>query len=332
MRSWVVRRLTGSIVLACVIGRGGFLGSAVSVALSRRGIPEFVSGSTLAWPTRNDAVGIEQFKFSLDIYLRELLATQKCERIVVFWCAGRSFPRSNRLDVDLDQSLFELAMGSFFKYLSESQIHIIYSSSAGGIYSTSTNYLIGSDSKVSPRTPYGIMKLAAEQYLQEVSCQNVITSTIARISNIYGPGQDLAKAQGIISKLAVSGIRKVPIPIFVPLDTVRNYIYVDDAAEKLVRFAKENFGISSIQMVTSPENLSLSSVIGTCNRVFHRRPLVVHCDLGIADQHSRSLAMRSSFDRNDRHTSFSHGLMKVWSDILRRSCTARAAMWEPIVD
>jgi UDP-glucose 4-epimerase len=176
------------------------------------------------------------------------------------------------------------------------------------------------------------MKLAAEQYLQEVSCQNVITSTIARISNIYGPGQDLAKAQGIISKLAVSGIRKVPIPIFVPLDTVRNYIYVDDAAEKLVRFAKENFGISSIQMVTSPENLSLSSVIGTCNRVFHRRPLVVHCDLGIADQHSRSLAMRSSFDRNDRHTSFSHGLMKVWSDILRRSCTARAAMWEPIVD
>ena len=308
-------------MLASVIGRGGFLGSAVSVALNRFAIPEFIGKSKLSWPSENSSFQIELFKHSLDLYLDELGELQSGSRIAVFWCAGRTFPRSDRLEVELDRLLFDLVIGSLLKRFGGPNLHVIYASSAGGLYSDFSHGPFGPQSPVSPRTPYGLMKLAGEEHLQSLSSREGSTWTIARISNLYGPRQNLEKTQGVISKLAISAISKIPIPIFVPFDTVRNYIYVDDAAEKLVRFAEEDFGLSSTQLVASPDNLSLSSVLGTCNRVFGRRPVVVHCDLGIADEYSRNLAMRSSFDKHDRHTPFSHGLMTVWADTLQRMCS-----------
>lgn len=312
-------------MLASVIGRGGFLGSAVSVALHRFAIPEYRGKSKLSWPSEYSSFQIELFKRSLDLYLEELGELQSDRRIAVFWCAGRSFPRSNYLEVELDRLLFDLVIGSVLKKFGGPNLHVIYASSAGGLYSDFSHGPFGPQSPVSPRTPYGLMKLAGEEHLQSASCREGATWTIARISNLYGPRQNLEKTQGIISKLAISAISRIPIPIFVPLDTVRNYIYIDDAAEKLVRFAQEQFGLSTTQLVTSPDNLSLSSVLGSCNRVFGRRPVTVHCDLGIADKYSRNLAMRSSLDKHDRHTPFSHGLMTVWADTLQRICSAGTA-------
>ena len=54
---------------------------------------------------------------------------------------------------------------------------------------------------------------------------------IGRFSNLYGPGQNLGKLQGLISRLALSAVTRQPINIFVPLDTIRDYVYVDDAAQ-----------------------------------------------------------------------------------------------------
>ena len=154
-------------MLASVIGRGGFLGSAVSVALNRFAIPEFIGKSKLSWPSENSSFQIELFKHSLDLYLDELGELQSGSRIAVFWCAGRTFPRSDHLEVELDRLLFDLVIGSLLKRFGGPNLHVIYASSAGGLYSDFSHGPFGPQSPVSPRTPYGLMKLAGEEHLRQ---------------------------------------------------------------------------------------------------------------------------------------------------------------------
>ena len=111
-------------MLASVIGRGGFLGSAVSVALHRFAIPEYRGKSKLSWPSEYSSFQIELFKRSLDLYLEELGELQSDRRIAVFWCAGRSFPRSNYLEVELDRLLFDLVIGSVLKKFGGPNLHV----------------------------------------------------------------------------------------------------------------------------------------------------------------------------------------------------------------
>ena len=61
---------------------------------------------------------------------------------------------------------------------------------------------------------------------------------IGRIANLYGPGQDPTKAQGLVSQLCRAHLERRPTSIYVSLDTARDYLFVDDAA-RLVLGATE---------------------------------------------------------------------------------------------
>ena len=57
---------------------------------------------------------------------------------------------------------------------------------------------------------------------------------VGRISNLYGPGQNLAKPQGLVSQLCRAQLTRQPLSVYVSLDTMRDYLYVDDAAAMVV--------------------------------------------------------------------------------------------------
>ena len=56
------------------------------------------------------------------------------------------------------------------------------------------------------------------------------TALVARLSTLYGPGQSRGKPQGLIAHIARGVVRNQPVRIYVPLDTVRDYLAADDAA------------------------------------------------------------------------------------------------------
>ena len=86
---------------------------------------------------------------------------------------------------------------------------------------------------------YGRAKLRQEQTLATWSRQRPDVSTIVvRVSNLYGPGQRLDKPQGLISHMARSVIYGRPIHIFVPLDTVRDYLFAEDAGVAMARWTE----------------------------------------------------------------------------------------------
>jgi UDP-glucose 4-epimerase len=106
-------------------------------------------------------------------------------------------------------------------------------SSAGGVYAGSRTPPFTSTSVEAPLSPYGELKLAQESLVRE-SLGTLLPVVIGRISNLYGPGQNLDKLQGLISRLALAAITQQPLEVFVPLNTIRDYLHVDDAARLIL--------------------------------------------------------------------------------------------------
>ncbi len=111
-------------------------------------------------------------------------------------------------------------------------------SSAGGVYAGSRTPPFKSTSVEAPLSPYGELKMAQESLVRE-SLGTLLPVVIGRISNLYGPGQNLDKLQGLISRLALAAITQQPLEVFVPLNTIRDYLHVDDAAQLILQLTSD---------------------------------------------------------------------------------------------
>src|SRR5699024_9202621 len=93
---------------------------------------------------------------------------------------------------------------------------------------------------------------------------------IGRLANLYGPGQNLEKPQGLISQLSLSHHTAVPVNVYVSLDTLRDYLYVDDAAAlvvDLVETIAASPGSGAVtKILASGHSVSVAALLGELNR------------------------------------------------------------------
>jgi UDP-glucose 4-epimerase len=159
---------------------------------------------------------------------------------------------------------------------------VFFASSAGGVYAGAPNQVIDEDSQPKPIATYGFGKLEHEEIFKKNSKQLQINCLIGRITNLYGPGQDMTKSQGLISQLCRSSLTKKPLNIFVPLQTARNYLYVVDASAMIAEFMQHDDNLC-IKIFASPQNTTVATLIRTSYEVFKRRPLI---SLGVNERTS----------------------------------------------
>jgi UDP-glucose 4-epimerase len=176
----------------------------------------------------------------------------------------------------------------------------VYGGSSGKIFSEVTI--------PKPINEYGFAKLQTEGQLLEFAKHSNLTIVIFRLANIYGPGQDMSKSQGIISAIANSLHYHKPVNIFVSLKTVRNFIYADDAGEVIARcvtqLAKDRKSNIFLKLVASDRNISLSSLMNEFRLVYGRRPMVVNTVPDSAVNHPVNLQLQSNVDDSSQNLSF----------------------------
>ena len=94
-------------------------------------------------------------------------------------------------------------------------------SSAGGVYATSrASPPFDEQSPVGALSPYGREKLIQEELFAALSETAELNVLIGRFSNLYGPGQYTRKPQGLVAHIGVAALRRQPVVIYVPLDTI----------------------------------------------------------------------------------------------------------------
>lgn len=106
---------------------------------------------------------------------------------------------------------------------------IIFASS-GATYGTPVRLPLDEEVPQIPESPYGITKMAGEQYLRYWQLAYGLAYTTFRYGNIYGPRQDPNGEAGVIAIFIKRFLTHQPIRIDWGGEQQRDYAYVEDVA------------------------------------------------------------------------------------------------------
>lgn len=246
-----------------VIGSGGLLGKALTAEISRRG--ESVTRVAVPWSDAPRAVEI----------LTETIADfitgpqDGAESWRLFWCAGTGVV-STGADVFADEKTMidAVLLGVAARVGTPAAPgSVFFASSAGALYAGSGEGPFDETSTPSPLAPYGRSKIALEAAFGQWAGALGAHLVTGRISNLYGPGQNIHKPQGLVSQLIAAHLEGRPSSIYVPLETVRDYLFVEDAAAMILDSldlveSAESPG-ATLKLFASQVGRSISEVIAT---------------------------------------------------------------------
>ncbi|WP_460572172.1 NAD-dependent epimerase/dehydratase family protein [Humibacter soli] len=295
-----------------VFGHGGLLGSAVCRELSRQAaVPQLAK---VRWGSASE--GDDVAKAVEGVIERE-------GRWRIYWCAGAGVPSTPQVALESELLTFRRFCETIAKSGRGVDGTVFFASSAGALYSGAHQPPFTESSSVLPLAPYGHAKLDAEREVAELTVAGVRVA-IGRIANLYGPGQNLSKAQGLISQLCLSIQTRRPLGIYVPLDTLRDYLFADDAAAMVVEMtgrAAAQSPAATIKILASGRAVSIAGLLGEFRLLTNRRPPVVLAASPYRKIQARDLRMRSivwpDIDRRD-FTPLVVGIDACLQDIARR--------------
>ncbi len=280
--------------LTWVLGAGGLLGRAVVEALRDAGTPLWLPAEPIRWAGAESA---DQVASAALTFLRA--AAEHGRGWQVCWCAGAGVTSTGQSALDAEVAVFRSLVSALASSAECRSGALFLASSAGGVYAGS----VGSprDELTAPRplAPYGRAKLALEAVATEFAARTGVPVLIGRLSNLYGPGQDLTKPQGLVSHLARAHLLGQPISIYVPLDTMRDYLYVSDAARLVVDGtarlrdrAEPSTGVVT-KVLASQQSFTIGFLVAEFRRITRRRPRVVYGASSAAAYQARDLRLRS---------------------------------------
>jgi UDP-glucose 4-epimerase len=178
---------------------------------------------------------------------------------------------------------------------------VVLASSGGAVYDAALPPPYREDAPLRPVTAYGRAKAAMEGEL--LACGDTLRPVIARLSNPYGPGQRLGTGQGVIAHWLDAALRGEPLRVFGNPLATRDYVYIDDAVDALVRVHHRT--APAVLNIGSGRPTALTELLDiVCAVVADRAPVV-------------ELAAERYFDRRD-----------TWLDV---GAAARALGWSATV-
>jgi UDP-glucose 4-epimerase len=200
---------------ATIVGNTGFIGSNL----------ERIIGRTMS---------VAGFNSRNLFYLNSLITEEVTSSDYIFWCASRVTPSAAQEFPDLSQVELD-EWGLFLDRLqkSRSKAKIIFLSSGGCIYDGG-NPPFKEHHSHSGINAYG--KLKAD--MENVLLASGLTYSILRVANAYGPGQLSGRGQGVVAEWARAVRNNETLPCMGSPLNRRDYIYIDDVCEAMIRSAK----------------------------------------------------------------------------------------------
>lgn len=224
----------------------------------------------------------------------------------IVWAAGAGVNGTTVAEFAAENDLMTAVLNRLSTARRDRPGTFFLASSAGGVYAGSTGAPHHEGTVTAPLGDYGRAKLESESIAESFGLSTGLNVVIGRFANLYGPGQNLSKPQGLISHLCRGYLLAAPVSIYVPMDTLRDYLFVSDAAEMVadtLALSSYRPGPPTVKIFASGQAVTIGSILGACRTVFRRRPNVVLAASPLAAFQGRDLRLRSI----------------VWTEIDRRS-------------
>lgn len=281
------------MTVAWVVGSGGLLGAALCRALRREGTELFFPEERFSWA---DGPALDaQFANAVQVFASRVKVADSWQ---IYWAAGvGTFGSTQDAMSSETHALTQLLrlLGCEPRLLSAAGA-IALASSAGAIYAGAKDAVITEHTSPAPTTAYAREKLLQEDLIRAFTlANNRHAALLARISTIYGPGQAAGKQQGLLTHIARRILRNQPIQIYVPYDTIRDYIAVDDAATVIVSalFITSKNPCAVIKIIASERPTTIAEIVSVFRRIARRAPRIVTSASKLSALYSRRVQFRS---------------------------------------
>ncbi len=120
---------------------------------------------------------------------------------------------------------------------------LVFASSGGTIYGTPESLPVDESHPQRPESPYGVAKKAVGDYLHYFREAQGLEYTALAFANIYGPRQDPHGEAGVVAIFAGKLLAGQRPTIFGDGKQTRDFVYVDDAVDALVRASERGGGL-----------------------------------------------------------------------------------------
>jgi UDP-glucose 4-epimerase len=157
----------------------------------------------------------------------------------IFHLAYTTLPATSNEDPSYDVRSNIIAALQLLDACRESQVKkVVFISSGGTVYGIPQSLPVREDHPTEPICSYGITKLAIEKYLHLYHHLYNLDYVVTRLANPYGEFQNPQARQGAITVFLGNVLAGKPITIWGDGEVVRDYIYIGDAADALVKAAE----------------------------------------------------------------------------------------------
>ena len=226
-----------------VVGANGFIGRRVTASLRHRGIPlaEYTRLVPFSRPDASPASGLVSAR-------------------TVYWLVSSTNPQTaeshpERVTSDID------AFARLLAVLDGSNLspQIVLVSSGGTVYDPAGRPPYAEQAPVRATSAYAHAKLRLEELLLTHPGLRD-SSVVLRVSNAYGPGQPAVGGQGVVAHWLKALAEHRPIVIYGDPATTRDYVYVDDVVDAMIRVHQHRAPLPAILNVGSGKPTTLQDL------------------------------------------------------------------------
>src|ERR1700752_1055054 len=178
-----------SVKKVAVIGSNGFIGKHLTETLSQNPSIELC----LFGKANVSAFGDKYAYHKLDLLNSPQVNSYFEDVDLVYYLASETIPATSWDNpfIEIEKNL--LPFINFLECLTTLNTKkVVFLSSAGTIYGHSIDR-VNEESNKHPFSPYGIVKLSMENFLNYYKTKYQLNFDIYRVSNVYGEGQDTSK-------------------------------------------------------------------------------------------------------------------------------------------
>lgn len=249
-----------------VTGGAGFVGSHISKALLRRGdsvvvVDDFSHGNREAVPD-----GAELLEADIgSVETARRIAALDLDAVV--HAAAQVSVVSSMSDPARDMQVNVIGTANVLTGARQAGAsRIVFLSSGGAIYGECD----GADERTppAPASYYGVHKLAAEGYV----ALGELSYAIARIANIYGPGQRSDLEGGVVAIFAERLSQGEPLIIYGDGRQRRDFVHVSDVTRAALAMLDSR--LEGVWNIGTGRSVSVNDLVREFFRVYERRVIV----------------------------------------------------------
>jgi UDP-glucose 4-epimerase len=230
-------------VRTLVTGGAGFIGSHVVDALLARG-DEVLVDNLSTGSRDNLAPGAELHELDIRDPALETLGAELQPDTILHLAAQADVGTSVERPV-FDAEVNVIGTVRVLEAARAAGARVVFTSSGGAIYGECAEPATEDHARM-PLSPYGVSKLAGEEYVASWNRLHGTSHVVLRLANVYGPRQIPELEGGVVAIFLDRLARGEVCQIFGDGGHVRDFVYVSDVTAAFLRAAEAGTGIYNV--------------------------------------------------------------------------------------